>query len=146
MEQDCWIKTPLLLQCLAPSFKEFSSFKEPHQDHMDVRKNIVVGFRMDGVTALSNWSLINGVIFQYFEDPNYFPFENDEQVFQQESRDFIEIKVLNVIFRNISTKMVELSFLSVDSITQVKAKILDYFSQGQPTQMRYSPDDFDLGR
>lgn len=36
--------------------------------------NGVLGFKMDGVSDLLRWSEDNGITFEYFEDPTYFPF------------------------------------------------------------------------
>lgn len=56
------------------------------------------------------------------------------------------LQKLNVLFKDECDRVVELSFLNVDSITQVKTKILDYFSQGRFAQLQHTPEQFDLGR
>ncbi|XP_072025120.1 hepatocyte growth factor receptor-like [Amphiura filiformis] len=52
----------------------------------------IMGFIMDGVTDLRTWSQNpqNRFTFEYFEDPNYFPL--NEEVYVNENNEFLSIK------------------------------------------------------
>jgi hypothetical protein len=61
------------MTCPSPAV-DLSPKKQRREADEDYSLNLVLGFKMDGVSDLLSWSEENGITFQYFEDPNYFPF------------------------------------------------------------------------
>ncbi|PIK41167.1 putative plexin-A4 [Apostichopus japonicus] len=56
---------------------------------------------------------------------------------------FTELR-LQVLFTDKEDELVELGFLSVDTITQTKSKIIDHFYREEPYSTRPVPEQFDL--
>lgn len=81
-----------MLQCPSPKLSQETSRKR-RQTESTPEQNVVIGFLLDGVTSLKNWTEDNDITFQYFADPTYKPFKNNEMVFNQGTQDTIEITV-----------------------------------------------------
>ncbi|XP_071816249.1 plexin A3-like isoform X4 [Apostichopus japonicus] len=70
-------------------------------------------------------------------------FTINQQYLLEKQITFIELR-LQVLFTDKEDELVELGFLSVDTITQAKSKIIDHFYREEPYSTRPVPEQFDL--
>ncbi|XP_022105398.1 plexin-B-like isoform X2 [Acanthaster planci] len=67
----CTGDSPTEMQCKSPNITSLRMMMESNE-------NLTFGFIMDGVSQLLTWSEDNEIELEYFEDPVYVPFENEE--------------------------------------------------------------------
>ncbi|XP_022105028.1 plexin-B-like isoform X2 [Acanthaster planci] len=70
-QEVCTGDSPTEMQCKSPNITSLRMM-------MASNENLTFGFIMDGVIELLAWSENNEVELEYFEDPVYVPFENEE--------------------------------------------------------------------
>ena len=80
--QICELVSNTTLACPSPKIDLASNMakRTRRQTNEDDVLEAVLGFMMDGVTDLLEWSEDNDITFEYFEDPGYFPFGNETGV------------------------------------------------------------------
>ena len=76
--QICELVSKTALACPSPKIDLASNMtrRTRRQTNEDDVLEAVLGFMMDGVSDLLDWSEDNDITFEYFEDPSYFPFGN----------------------------------------------------------------------
>ena len=76
--QICELVSNTTLACPSPKIDLASNMakRTRRQTNEDDVLEAVLGFMMDGVSDLLDWSEDNDITFEYFEDPSYFPFGN----------------------------------------------------------------------
>ncbi|KAJ8046456.1 Plexin-B [Holothuria leucospilota] len=84
------------LQCLSPKLYQGTSSKRLQMESTPEQTDVGIGFLLDGVISLKNWTEDNDITFHYFADPTYEPFSNDEIFFHQGFQEFIQIMGENI--------------------------------------------------
>ena len=66
--------------CPSPTIDKRSTLQRQMRQEPDRNSitQVSLGFIMDNVTELLTWSQNTNVIFEYFEDPVYFPFDGSQ--------------------------------------------------------------------